>query len=359
MGIPFVLSCDDTATGVDLYREAWIRCRRIFMRKNTNEEHINHITASTEQLLAAEAEKAKTSPEGTEPSKDQATASSSKRPLLHEEHVSAFDGSCEYPFRLALTTSTFFDCSICPKKCTGCIIPCTDELPPWNKLGGQSGRVYIAVDWCHECLKENAPLEQSTTMVNKDHSLDELRPLKNRKYSLEQCLEVFLSEEQLDKNEEWYCSACKEHKRARKKIDIWKLPPILIIHLKRFHFTSRSHSKLSTSIVFPPEGKICLRPFVIGPDDGNQEVYRLYAVSNHYGGVGFGHYTAHCFNQTKGEWYDFNDDYTRQIKYEQLNGSSAYILFFERISKSIPLAISQSKQQQQQSEQQKKQQQQK
>ena len=32
-----------------------------------------------------------------------------------------------------------------------------------------------------------------------------------------------------------YCPKCKEHREATKKLDIWALPPVLIIHLKRFH----------------------------------------------------------------------------------------------------------------------------
>ena len=31
-----------------------------------------------------------------------------------------------------------------------------------------------------------------------------------------------------------YCSACKQHRDASKRIEIWKLPSILLIHLKRF-----------------------------------------------------------------------------------------------------------------------------
>ncbi len=36
-------------------------------------------------------------------------------------------------------------------------------------------------------------------------------------------------------------------------------------------------------------------------------IYDLYAVSNHYGGLGGGHYTAFAKNKYKNEWYKFDD----------------------------------------------------
>ncbi len=37
-----------------------------------------------------------------------------------------------------------------------------------------------------------------------------------------------------------YCSNCKEHREAFKKMEIWKLPKVLVIHLKRFAVRFRS-----------------------------------------------------------------------------------------------------------------------
>ena len=38
---------------------------------------------------------------------------------------------------------------------------------------------------------------------------------------------------------------------------------------------------------------------------GANPIYDLYAISNHYGGLGGGHYTAYAKNDSK--WYQFND----------------------------------------------------
>jgi len=35
-------------------------------------------------------------------------------------------------------------------------------------------------------------------------------------------------------NDKWYCSKCKDHVLAMKKIEIYRTPEYLILHLKRF-----------------------------------------------------------------------------------------------------------------------------
>lgn len=49
-------------------------------------------------------------------------------------------------------------------------------------------------------------------------------------------LQLFTSEEELVGGDQWYCSRCKKFRDATKKFDLWKLPDILIIHLKRFKY---------------------------------------------------------------------------------------------------------------------------
>ena len=39
-------------------------------------------------------------------------------------------------------------------------------------------------------------------------------------------VQAYQTPEQLDKNNEWYCSKCKEHVQATKKLDIWSLPEV-------------------------------------------------------------------------------------------------------------------------------------
>ncbi|KAG8044655.1 hypothetical protein GUJ93_ZPchr0800g16436 [Zizania palustris] len=68
----------------------------------------------------------------------------------------------------------------------------------------------------------------------------------------------------------------------KKKLDLWRLPEVLIIHLKRFSYTQFIRNKLETFVDFP----ICdldLSSFVIEKNELSICHYRLYAISNHYG----------------------------------------------------------------------------
>lgn len=42
----------------------------------------------------------------------------------------------------------------------------------------------------------------------------------------------------------WNCPSCKEKRDAIKKFDIWKLPPILVIHLNRYVSSSLKFGNL-------------------------------------------------------------------------------------------------------------------
>ena len=48
-----------------------------------------------------------------------------------------------------------------------------------------------------------------------------------------------------------YCPTCKKHQQATKKFDLWDLPQILVIHLKRFSYTRYSRDKLDAAIDYP------------------------------------------------------------------------------------------------------------
>jgi ubiquitin C-terminal hydrolase len=57
---------------------------------------------------------------------------------------------------------------------------------------------------------------------------------KNKQLDLDCCMDSFRQEEILDGDNKWYWGKWKDHVKARKKMDLYKLPPILIIQLKRF-----------------------------------------------------------------------------------------------------------------------------
>ncbi|KAL4785395.1 hypothetical protein BJX76DRAFT_347041 [Aspergillus varians] len=155
---------------------------------------------------------------------------------------------------------------------------------------------------------------------------------KKRGVTLYECLDEFNKEEILSENDAWYCPRCKEHRRASKKFELWKTPDILVMHLKRFSASRGFRDKLDVMVDFPVEN-LDLTGRVEAPEDGKGLVYDLFAVDNHYGGLGGGHYTAYAKNFMTGLWNEYNDSsVSRPIDPQNAVTSSAYLLFYRRRS---------------------------
>jgi ubiquitin carboxyl-terminal hydrolase 4/11/15 len=159
--------------------------------------------------------------------------------------------------------------------------------------------------------------------------------------SLSDCFAYLSEPETLDAKNQWYCPNCKKHVCAEKIVGIWKVPEVLIIQLKRFVRSGFYGSKLDTFVNFPD--MINMREFIVGPQNAADQTYRLYAVSNHMGGLGGGHYTANAIVQDpdgdpdqEGQWYSFNDSSASPAHHGAWHSSSAYILFYEKIDWPVP-----------------------
>ena len=157
-------------------------------------------------------------------------------------------------------------------------------------------------------------------------------PITKKCKSVDDCMDLYLQEDVLKGADQWYCEKCKEHVDATKKQDIWMLPPVLIVHLKRFKYNDygKVGSKNSASITYPVE-EWDLKSRVKSAR-GVYPKYDLYAVSNHMGGLGSGHYTAHTLNRFDDTWYEFNDSSYKPVDstiHKRLFKSS-YVLFYNR-----------------------------
>jgi hypothetical protein len=143
------------------------------------------------------------------------------------------------------------------------------------------------------------------------------------------CIAKYCEEEQLDESDAWYCSRCKAHVRAWKQFDLYRTPPILIIHLKRFHFSSTTHrrDKIDTLIDFPLVD-LDLRE-VVKQWGSHEPIYDCYAVSNHFGGLGGGHYTAYA-KLDDGTWCNFDDSRVSIVDKSEVVSSAAYCLYYKR-----------------------------
>jgi ubiquitin C-terminal hydrolase len=151
--------------------------------------------------------------------------------------------------------------------------------------------------------------------------------------TLADCFELFTKPEKLSGNNQLYCSHCKKHRDVTKTMSLYRVPPVLVIHLKRFSFGSYSRSKLNTAVEFPMD-------FDISDYSASQrsDHFSLAAVSNHSGSTGGGHYTAFCnVNDPTAHdsaWYCMNDSHCSKVSESRVVSPSAYVLFFVRKSNS-------------------------
>lgn len=172
--------------------------------------------------------------------------------------------------------------------------------------------------------------------------------------SVVDCISKYCQVEQLEESEMWYCNRCKEHVCAWKQFHLYRTPPILIIHLKRFHYSATTHrrDKIDSLIDFPLKN-LDLRNQVMFWDPGHEPIYDCYAVSNHFGGLGGGHYTAYALNDD-GEWCNFDDSrVTTNVDESEVVSSAAYVLYYKRhdvklddeswINRALPSQVSSSR----------------
>lgn len=196
--------------------------------------------------------------------------------------------------------------------------------------------------------------------------------------TLQECFSLYTSAEKLGQGDAWFCPACNRKQEVVKRMGLWSVPDVLVIHLKRFRQSSSATNKLSTMVDFPLESfdmslnvmKSSNKPqqevssnmvggqmkddntnglkmwTTLSPwkhpkrfpnqnrrDDEENYMYDLYAVCNHHGSdLQGGHYTAFCRNPTDGQWYNFDDMHTKAISEPDVITKDAYILFYQRHS---------------------------
>uniref|UniRef100_A0A7N8YNP7 Ubiquitin carboxyl-terminal hydrolase n=1 Tax=Mastacembelus armatus TaxID=205130 RepID=A0A7N8YNP7_9TELE len=178
---------------------------------------------------------------------------------------------------------------------------------------------YVAIDWDPEMKKRFYNENEAEKYVK--HTSMEV-PQQQTTVQLQECIELFTTVETLEEENPWYCPVCKKHQLATKKLDLWSLPEVLIIHLKRFSYTKFTREKLDSIVEFP------LRKNLSNGEPLSR--YDLIAVSNHYGGLRDGHYTSYAKNKDNGQWYYFDDSKVTYAREDQIVTNAAYVLFYHR-----------------------------
>lgn len=197
--------------------------------------------------------------------------------------------------------------------------------------------------------KRESLLSSLETVVDPAIAKEVAKKKEGRAISLDDCLDEFSKEETLGQDDLWYCPVCKKHQAATKKLDIYKAPDILVICLKRFGSARTLRDKLDHLVKFPIDGldldervgeRRVTKTLKLTPEEAKHYgiehstesfIYDLYAVDNHFGGLGGGHYTAFCRNKDDQQWYNYDDSRVSKATPSAVQDNrAAYLLFYKR-----------------------------
>ncbi|XP_065900654.1 ubiquitin carboxyl-terminal hydrolase 4-like isoform X3 [Dysidea avara] len=178
---------------------------------------------------------------------------------------------------------------------------------------------YVACDWDPYWRKECFDVDKVEDYFNIKYTSD------MEKISLLDCVKQWTAvEERILDFDLWHCPTCKKYRKCSSKFDIWTLPEVLVIRLKKWTVSDLKAKKLYTMVEFPIYG-LDLSNYVINPD-ASKPVYNLFGVVNHYGGGTYGHYTAYAKNYLTGKWYHFDDSNVYEVDEDE-------VVYFEALYK--------------------------
>ena len=169
-------------------------------------------------------------------------------------------------------------------------------------------------------------------------------PIKNKSdmyksFDIYDCLDHFISEEQLDAENKMNCEMCGLKNRGHSKTLLWKTPKILVIHIKRFLVNAFGipTQKITNNVSYPIKDLDMSKYFDPVSPHVSSSKYDLIGINIHqafgYGGnINAGHYTSIVKNIMNNNWYLYNDSNQVKMAYtkENLQNANAYLLFYYR-----------------------------
>lgn len=196
----------------------------------------------------------------------------------------------------------------------------------------------------------------------------------SKECSIQSCLHQFTSVELLMGNNKLLCENCTERRQkqlrksgsadkkvekiytsARKQMLISSLPPVITLHLKRFHQAGMNLRKVNRHVDFPLI--LDLAPFCSASSKnlaaGERVLYSLYGIVEHSGSMRGGHYTAYvkvrapqrrteqhhknlpgardASSSSPGQWVYISDTTVQTVPESRVLNSQAYLLFYEEL----------------------------
>lgn len=192
----------------------------------------------------------------------------------------------------------------------------------------------------------------------------------SKECSVQSCLHQFTSIELLMGNNKLLCENCTDRRQrqvkrsdkkaekvytsARKQMLISALPPVVTLHLKRFHQAGMNLRKVNRHVDFPL--LLDLAPFCSATcknlGSGERVLYSLYGIVEHSGSMRGGHYAAYVKVRTpqrkpeqrrnqsgsreacsaaQGQWVYVSDTTVQTVPESRVLNSQAYLLFYEEL----------------------------
>lgn len=162
---------------------------------------------------------------------------------------------------------------------------------------------------CKQCLHKSKTMEDFLILSIPIYS------------TINESLKQYCSDEHLENTNAYDCSYCEQKQHAVKQTQLWKLPPFLIIHLKRFN---ASGTKNNEPVLFPYKDlTITQAP----PKYPTIHKYNLTSIVFHHGLASFGHYTAAV--KENQQWFHINDETIEKETKDTLPNKDAYILIYQ------------------------------
>lgn len=218
------------------------------------------------------------------------------------------------PFVIKILNKENNACIRCPwyNFCTGCIL---DPLSYPDAPLLISPSSIIVVEWCHQIVKKE--MNENNLRLILNHESVRSKEEEKKSKSLEECLDLFLEKEYLEEeNQMIHCSRCKTSRNFFKKYDFDRMPPVLILNIKRFKFAKMYKKKIDNLIEFPIYD-LELKGFK----------YDLYSVINHSGVLSAGHYTS--ITKINNKWIKCDDASCYEVEENSIVSSGAYILIYK------------------------------
>ncbi|KAM8894100.1 ubiquitin carboxyl-terminal hydrolase 10 isoform 2-T2 [Spinachia spinachia] len=154
--------------------------------------------------------------------------------------------------------------------------------------------------------------------------------------TVQEALETLVARESV----QGYTSKTKQEIEISRRVTLEELPPVLVLHLKRFVFEKTGGcQKLTKNIDYPVDleiSKDLLSSGVRSKVVKGQRTYRLFAVVYHHGNSATGgHYTTDVFHIGLNGWLRIDDQAVKVIPQYQVMKQTAertaYLLYYRRV----------------------------